>query len=213
MFELRFCATDLNAYSHVRCEAVAKGFGTPTQHRNCHQRELTLACCSLISVHANFSSDLSNGNVLFDIASLDNFDTKTKYEYLGRPKKVALTSFWRPGELVKPMEVPKSLLRETVYLSDFSMAIKAGTEVNRKVLFPFVFCAPERFHGVNPSFASDMWSFMRIFSYLYLGCVPWHSTNSNVLMAKMVEALGPLPEQWKSRYSQCLQFPRQQIVV
>jgi len=99
------------------------------------------------------------------------------------------------------MEVPKSLLRETVYLSDFSMAIKAGTEVNRKVLFPFVFCAPERFHGVNPSFASDMWSFMCIFSYLYLGCVPWHSTNSNVLMAKMVEALGPLPEQWKSRYN------------
>jgi serine/threonine protein kinase len=141
-----------------------------------HQRELTLACCSLISVHANFSTDLSNGNVLFDIASLDNFDTKTKYEYLGRPKKVALTShLWRPGELVKPMEVSKSLLRETVYLSDFSMAIKAGTEVNRKVLFPFVFCAPERFHGVNPSFASDMWSFMCIFSYLYLGCVPWRA--------------------------------------
>ena len=145
-----------------------------------HQGELTLACCSLISVHANFSTDLSNGNVMWDIASLDNLDTKTKYKYLGRPKKIALTSdLWKPGELVKPMEVPKSLLRETVYLGDFGMAIKAGTEVKHKVLSPFVFCAPERFHNVNPSFASDMWSYMCIFSYLYLGCIPWHSDNSN----------------------------------
>jgi protein kinase-like protein len=56
-----------------------------------HQGELTTACCSL-NVHANYSTDLNNGNVMWDIASLDNYNTKTKYKYLGRPKKIALPS-------------------------------------------------------------------------------------------------------------------------
>ena len=34
---------------------------------------------------------------------------------------------WKQGELVKPVEVPESLLTETIYLGDFGLAIKAGT--------------------------------------------------------------------------------------
>ena len=76
---------------------------------------------------------------MLDIALLDNLDTKTKYECLGRPKKVPLSSrLWRRGELVKPMEVPKNLLRETVFLGNFSYAIKADTGVKHEVLRPLV---------------------------------------------------------------------------
>jgi hypothetical protein len=61
-------------------------------------------------------------------------NTETKYEYLGRPKKVALPSnLWKQGELVRPVEVPESLLLpDTAYLGDFGMAAKAGTEVRHK---------------------------------------------------------------------------------
>jgi serine/threonine protein kinase len=136
-----------------------------------------------------------------DIASLDGYNTKTKYKYLGRPKKIALHSkLWRRGELVKPVDVPKSLLGETVYLGDFGMAIKAGTEVEDKVLRPVPYCAPERFHNVNPSFASDMWSYMCLFSELYIGSTPWYVDSCARLMNCMVLVLGALPEQWKGNY-------------
>jgi serine/threonine protein kinase len=138
---------------------------------------------------------------MLDIATLDNLDTKTKYQCLGRPKKVPLSSrLWKRGELVKPMEVPKNLLRETVYLGGFGRAIKADTEVELKVLYPFVYCAPERFHNMNPSFASDIWSYMCLFTSLYLGLVPWNSTGCSSLMNNMVKALGLLPRQWMGRY-------------
>ena len=166
-----------------------------------HQRELTLACCSRIRVHANYSTDLTDRNVMLDIATLDNLDTKTKYKCLGQPKKVPLsTRLWKRGELVKPMEIPKNLLREAVYLGDSGMASKADTEVEPKVLRPLVYCAPERFHNMNPSFASDIWSYMCLFTRLYLGVVPWNSTGCSPLMNNMVKALGPLPRQWMGRY-------------
>jgi hypothetical protein len=53
---------------------------------------------------------------------------------------------------------------------------------------------------MNPSFASDMWSYMCIFTVLYLGVVPWNSTGCSLLMNNMVKALGPLPRQWMGRY-------------
>jgi serine/threonine protein kinase len=92
-----------------------------------------------------------------------DLDTKTKYEYLGRPLKVALPSdLWRQGELVRPANVPLRLLTDQVYICDFGLATKAGTAVRDKN-------APERFHIVNPSFASDIWSYTCPFSELYLG--------------------------------------------
>jgi serine/threonine protein kinase len=139
---------------------------------------------------------------MWDIAPLNNFNTETKYKHLGRPKKIALPSeLWKRGELVKPLKVPKTLLRETVYLGDFGMAIKAGTELKQKVLWPIVYCAPERFHNVNPSFASDMWSYMCLFIQLYLGTTPWHCDDCVSLMNCMVDIIGPLPEQWMGLYS------------
>jgi len=134
---------------------------------------------------------------MWDIAPLDDLNTKTKYKLLGRPQKIAMQYLWKGGELVKPIQVPKNLLRGTVCLGDFGAAFKAGTEIKQMVLPPLRYCAPERIHGVDPSFASDMWSYMCLFAALYLGVVPWNSAIRRWLMDNMVRILGPLPEQWK----------------
>ncbi|KAN0086870.1 Protein kinase-like domain containing protein [Elaphomyces granulatus] len=145
--------------------------------------------------------DLNDGNVMWDVRPLDNFDTETKYRHLGRPQKMALSSqLWKRGELVKPLQVPKAMLKKTVYLGGFGMSIKAGTEVEEKVLWPIDYYAPERFHNVKPSFASDMWSYMCLFAQLYLGTTPWHHNACVRLMNHMVDSIGPMPEQWKGHY-------------
>ena len=169
-----------------------------------HHGELAPASCSLDSVHANYSTDLNESNVMFGVAPLDNLSTKAKYELLGRPKKLALPSnLWRQGELVRPLKVPKSLLTDTVYLGDFGLATKAGTEVRHKMLSPrnIVYYAPERFHNVNPSFASDMWSYMCLFTRLYIGYTPWYSYSYCSVITEMVRTLGPLPMHWKGYYN------------
>jgi hypothetical protein len=51
-----------------------------------------------------------------------------------------------------------------------------------------------------------MWSFMCIFTNHYLDVVPWNHTNCNLLMANMIETLGPLPRQWKGLYN-AFNFP------
>ena len=169
-----------------------------------HNSELTPTCFSLISVPAKYSTDLNKDSVMWGVAPLDNLNTKTKYKYIGRPKKIALPSdLWRQGELVRPLEVPKSLITDAVYLGDFGMATEAGTEVKDKVPSPvdISYYAPERFHNVNPSFASDMWSYMCLFSDLYLGFVPWSSYSNVSMISNMVRTLGPLPKQWKGCYN------------
>ena len=136
---------------------------------------------------------------MWGVAPLDNLKTKTKYKYIGRPKKIALPrNLWKRGELVWPLKVPKSLITDAVYLGNFGMAIEAGTEVRDKVPSPMniQYCAPERFHNVNPSFASDMWSYMCLFSELYIGHVPWnrwyHPMSKTDSLPGMVRILGSL---------------------
>jgi serine/threonine protein kinase len=138
---------------------------------------------------------------MWGIAPLDDLDTNTKYKILGRPQKIAMQYLWKWGELVKPMEVPKNLLRETVCISDFGAAFKAGTEMQQNVLPPLRYCAPERLHGADPSFAGDMWSYMCVFAELYLGVVPWRGYMMHRwMMNNMVRILGPFPEEWKGHY-------------
>jgi hypothetical protein len=61
--------------------------------------------------------------------------------------------------------------------------------------------APERFHDVNPSFASDMWSYMCFFSELYFSFVPWQNGSYSPMITKMVGVLGPLPRKWRGCYN------------
>jgi serine/threonine protein kinase len=160
--------------------------------------------CSLNSVtcaYANYSTDLKRENIMWGVTPLDDVNTKTKYEYLGRPLKIAIPSMH--GELVRPVEVPKSLLTDTVYLGDFGLATTAGTKVSHKELSlsNFAYYAPERLHNVNPSFPSDMWSYMCLFAELYLGIIPWETCSYVSMVTQMAKILGPLPKQWKGCFN------------
>lgn len=154
--------------------------------------------------------DLNTGAVMWGMIPLDGCDTATKYRYFGEPYKVSLATYvgrpyraktFKPGELVKPLQVPQNLLTETVYLGDFGMAIKAGTEVNFKPQSPAEFCAPERFHNFNPSFASDIWSYMTILVTLYTGAAPFCGGWGERTMSGWFDALGPMPKHWEGRYN------------
>lgn len=65
---------------------------------------------------------------------------------------------------------------------------------------PAVYCAPERVHDTNPSFASDMWSFMCIFAELYSRCPLFKDGSNASVVPSMVGLLGPLPTSWKACY-------------
>lgn len=126
-----------------------------------------------------------------------------KYRYLGRPRKMPLPisrPMWKDGELVMPMTPPESLVEGTITLGDFGLAIKSGTSVEYKVQSPAIYCAPERIHDKDPSFASDMWSFMCIFAELYLGFPLFHGAAHSSMVDFMVRTLGPLPLSWKGSY-------------
>ncbi|RDL38984.1 uncharacterized protein BP5553_03324 [Venustampulla echinocandica] len=147
------------------------------------------------------SIDFNNRTVMWGICSFDNYNTDTKYEYLGRPQKIKLCLPSRSqAEIVKPIVVSKNLLRETVCLGDFEHAIKAGTSVTPKFHSPVGYCAPELFHNREPSFASDIWSYMCLFLGLFLGFRLFWSTGSPAIVSEIVDVLGPLPAHWKGGY-------------
>ena len=101
-----------------------------------------------------------------------------------------------------PMKVPEKLRTDTVYLTDFGLAIKAGTSVEYKAQCPVDYCAPERFHNADPSYASDIWSYMCIFARLYIGCNPFGYFGTTAsLVSTLVDVLGSLPEQWRGHYN------------
>ncbi|KAF7555990.1 hypothetical protein G7Z17_g1716 [Cylindrodendrum hubeiense] len=147
---------------------------------------------------------LNTANVMYSLRPLEDCITTTaKYKQLGRPKKLNLPPFaapWKQGELVTPMAPHDSLVGDTVCIGDFGQAIKAGTSVTQKVQSPPIYCAPELFHTANPSFASDMWSYMCIFAELYLGCPLFSAPGNSTTVTFMVDTLGPLPATWKGCY-------------
>lgn len=113
---------------------------------------------------------------MWGIAPLDNLDRAAKYEILGRPLKMAVPDEpWRQGEVVKPIEIPDDLKTETFYLGDFGLAMKPDTPVTQPGRPPIHFCSPERLHNHDPSFACDMWSYMCLFTELYVGFTPFHT--------------------------------------
>ncbi|KAH6958061.1 kinase domain-containing protein [Fusarium avenaceum] len=145
--------------------------------------------------------DLNSANVMFGFRPLNSQDITTKYQHIGRPRKMMVPYVpWKPCELVMPMAPQKELITDDIHLGDFGMAIRDGTPVVQKVQSPAKYCAPERVHGMNPSFASDMWSYMCLFAELY-GKYPLFSGSANsTVISFIVDTLGPLPVQWKGSY-------------
>ncbi|KAK2798275.1 hypothetical protein FQN50_008880 [Emmonsiellopsis sp. PD_5] len=124
---------------------------------------------------------------------------------LGRPLKQSISwveGLWKPGEYVKPLDIPMHLHDDSFYLGDFGLAMKLGNPVvpEQDGRPPTPFCSPERLHKRPPSIACDMWSYLCIFAELYLGFVPFTTMADGGAVTSMVWVLGPLPEDWKGDY-------------
>lgn len=137
---------------------------------------------------------------MHSLRRLEDCDITTKYELLGRPQKVAIPELWKSGELVAPITPQENLVESTIFLGDFGLAIESGTELGFKIQSPLTFCAPERIHGHNPSFASDMWSYMCIFASLYLNAPLFKGSATSTVVTSLVDTFGPLPVSWKGFY-------------
>jgi hypothetical protein len=148
------------------------------------------------------SADLNERALMWEMpSSITEYDTATKYQRLGLPKKVLLGVYlWKRGELVEQVTIPLDLLGSKPYLGDFGLTIKDGTSVPIKQQAPYCFCAPERLYGADPSFASDMCSYVCLFAALYLGCNVLYGNGGGSAAFGWVERLGAMPEQWKGRF-------------
>ncbi|KAL4734485.1 kinase-like protein [Aspergillus similis] len=146
--------------------------------------------------------DLNERNCMWGMAPLQHLSRSAKYKALGRPLKQTIPSveLWKRGELVRPMEVPENLRTDDFHLGDFGLAMKIGDPVAQSGYPPMQFCSPERLHGIYPSFACDMWSYMINFSELYLRQPPFNPWYRGGVLTSIVNFLGPLPEEWKGRY-------------
>ncbi|KAI1399433.1 kinase-like protein [Hypoxylon fuscum] len=144
-------------------------------------------------------TDINEGAVMWDIGLVDGWSTAEIYQRLGRPRKVSLDESEGNGELVEPVQYPNDMLRPFLRLGDFGHSIVSGTVLENPIQFPLHNCAPERFHGGNASFASDMWSFTQVLIRLYIGVGLVYGDGLSVV-SRLVGSLGPFPEQWKGRY-------------
>ncbi|KAH9909598.1 kinase domain-containing protein [Xylariomycetidae sp. FL2044] len=169
-------------------------------------------------------ADINDGAAMWDIESIDHLSTSQIYERFERPQKVMLDEDeGAPGELVKPMEFPLDMLKPVLHLGDFGNAINAGTCSETPFVFRVDYCAPERLHGEQPSFASDVWSYMCVFFYLYIGVGIAFGSGAG-FVGRLVGAMGPLPERWKGLffwgddsqdwwYDQTCQMPRASLTM
>ncbi|KAE8149068.1 protein kinase [Aspergillus avenaceus] len=147
--------------------------------------------------------DLTDRNCMWGMAPLHTLNRSAKYEALGRPLKqiIPFVELWKQGELVRPIQVPEALRTDEFYLGDFGLAMKLGDSTFQRGYPPMQFCSPDRLHNKEPSFACDMWSYMVIFSELYLGHPPFPTFLKGGIISGVVRCLGPLPEQWKGLYN------------
>ena len=147
------------------------------------------------------SADLNEGALMWEMPNaLSEYDTATKYQWLGRPKKVLLGDYiWKRGELVEQVTIPFDLLGSKLYLGDFGLTIKDGTPVRIKQQAPYRLCAPERLHGADPSLASDIWSYMCLFGALYLGYSVFYGSGGETAFS------------WVEQLARCLSSGREGI--
>ncbi|KAI3010741.1 hypothetical protein CBS147346_1506 [Aspergillus niger] len=121
---------------------------------------------------------------------------------LGRPLRQVIDDIdlWKRGELVQPLQVPESLRTEDFYIGDFALAKKVGESATQRGYPPMHFCSPDRLHGKETGPACDMWSYMILFSEVYLGIPPFSTLYPGGILSAITKNLGPLPEEWKGFY-------------
>ena len=149
------------------------------------------------------ATDLNARNCMWGMAPLDGLSRSAKYQSLGRPLKqtIPFVDLWKEGELVSPVKVPDDLRTDEFYLCDFGLAKRIDDLTTQGGYPPMHYCSPDRLHKQEPSFACDMWSYMVVFSILYLRFPPFPTFLEGGVVSGMVECLGPLPAHWKGLYT------------
>lgn len=185
-------------------QAVASIHSAGLAHRGKQTHGST--SCTLLTI----SLDIVLGNVVCGLkVDLGKKSVNERYQLLGRPRKAK--ALWEEdpktgkdmilGELVAPATFPPALVGADAYLCDFGILVPAGTSVPNKLQSQPGYCAPELFHNIEPSFASDVWSYMVLFLYLY--------TERSVfaigpgfagVLNSIVDGVGLLPREWKDHY-------------
>ena len=155
--------------------------------------------------HGIILCDLTDGNVVWDLAPLDHYTPEQRYQLMGRPRKSPLNHpNWKFGELVEPMTIPLDLVRtDRVFICDFGLSIRQGQKVTFNAAGAASACAPERFHGYPPSPASDMWSFGCLLYHLHSGRLlsPFgHGGRRSTLDAMVRTIQRAMPPEWKARF-------------
>lgn len=152
-------------------------------------------------------SDIVLPNIVCGIdKDLGELSITERYNILGRPRKARAISERGGvtrliGELVVPATFPSEILSsDTYYLCDFGISIEAGSSVQNKLSSPPSYCAPELFHDYEPSLASDMWSYMVCFIYIYTLYPIFGGPGFAGKLDAIMEYIGQFPLEWKGRY-------------
>ncbi|CAG8903138.1 unnamed protein product [Penicillium egyptiacum] len=164
---------------------------TPVASRMSAVRQLLETVASLHEAGI-IHRDLNARNCMWGMTPIDGFSRSATYELLGRPLKqtIPFVDLWRRGELVSPIKVPDTLRTDEFYLSDFGFAKKISDLDTQRGYPPMHYCSPDRLHNQEPSFACYMWSYMAVFSMLYLTCPPFPTFINGGVVSAMVECLG-----------------------
>ncbi|KAI3398937.1 hypothetical protein diail_8260 [Diaporthe ilicicola] len=151
--------------------------------------------------------DIVLANVVYGLkVDLGKKSVNERYQLLGRPRKAK--ALWEEdpktgkdvilGELVAPATFPPALVGSDAYLCDFGILVPAGTSVPNKLQLQLGYCAPELFHNMEPSFASDVWSYMVLFLYLYTERLVFEvGPGFTGVLNSVVGGVGLLPQEWK----------------
>jgi serine/threonine protein kinase len=126
-----------------------------------------------------------------------------KYKELGRPLREPIPHAehpYRQGEIVRAINNPDHLRTDDFHLGDFGLSKKISDPEARRGYPDLKFCSPERLHKHEPSTACDIWSYMVVFSILYLDFALFNTLETSVV-GDHVRCLCPLPAEWKGRYT------------
>lgn len=154
----------------------------------------------------NCDVDLSLNNVLWKVepSFLQEITNSPDRAFGGSPIRRRLLDCegLKAGDAVLPAEFPLHRLESHVVLSDFGLLLRDKSPVEDRLKGATPYIAPERHHGYDPSPASDMWSFMIMFVYLYLGrhAFPGNdgelTSNPTWQLCNIRDHLGPFPVEW-----------------
>ncbi|EFQ98056.1 serine/threonine protein kinase [Nannizzia gypsea CBS 118893] len=150
------------------------------------------------------SNDLNERNCMWGMAPMHHLSRSAKYKALSRPLKEiipGIDNLWKRGELVHPISIPDDLRTDELFLGDFDLAMKHGDPAPQRGYPPMKFCSPDRLRNKGLTVACDMWSYMIIFSILYLGGPPFPPFLKGGIISGIVRRLGPLPKEWKGLYT------------